>query len=119
VTLIKASCPTCGDVDLRPRQVRLVVCSVPERSSYAFSCPRCSAEVRRPADGEVVRLLRAGGVVAERWDIPAEALEERTGPALGYDDLLDFVLWLERADLPAAAAQLASRPASRPTDRQR
>lgn len=112
MTKIKASCPSCGDVDLTPPQVRLVVCSVPDWSYYSFRCTTCCDEVRKPANAEVVRLLKVGGVVAEPWTIPAEALEERSGPTIGYDDVLDFALWLDGADLIAAAAAVS--PALRP-----
>lgn len=104
MTVIKASCPSCGDVELTPRQVRLVVCSVEERSFYSFSCSSCFEQVRKHAGGDVVALLRTGGVLPERWVIPAEVLEVHHGPALCHDDLLDFVLWLESADLVSAAA---------------
>jgi hypothetical protein len=105
MTVIKASCPACGDVELTPRQVRLVVCSVEARSFYSFSCSGCGDEVRKHAGTDVVALLSSGGVVPERWVIPAEVLEEHDGPALSHDDLLDFCLWLEGADLLAAVAQ--------------
>lgn len=104
MTTIKASCPSCGDVELTPQQVRLVVCSVKNWSYYAFTCTSCLDEVRKPAGRDVVALLISGGVVAEPWNIPAEALEEHDGPLLCYDDVLDFALWLEQADLVAAAA---------------
>lgn len=106
MTTIKASCPGCGDVELTPQQVRLVVCSVKAWSYYGFSCPECLEDVRKPAGTDVVSLLASGGVVAERWVVPAEVLEEHSGPALSYDDVLDFALWLDSADLvvPAAAA---------------
>lgn len=104
MTTIKASCPTCGDVDLTAAQVRLVVCSVQDWSYYAFTCNGCSTEVRKPAGNDVVRLLTTGGVVPEPWTVPAEALEPKSGPRIGYDDVLDFALWLESADLVAAAA---------------
>lgn len=104
MTTIKASCPTCGDVELTPRQVRLVVCSVASRSYYSFQCHTCAQEIRKRATEDIVALLRSGGVVAEHWTIPAEALEERPGAALTTDDLLDFCLMLENADLLAAAA---------------
>ncbi len=113
MTVIKASCPSCGDVELTPRQVRLVVCSLEDRSFYSFSCSECGDEVKKPAGGDVVALLRTGGVLPERWVIPAEALEAHDGPALCHDDLLDFVLWLESADLVSAAAQSTDR--GRPT----
>jgi hypothetical protein len=102
VTTIKTSCPMCGDVELTPAQMRLVVCNQPDRSFYAFSCTNCRDEIRKPADEEVVALLVSGGVIAETWEIPAEALEDHLGPAISYDDVLDFALQLERIDRVAA-----------------
>jgi hypothetical protein len=102
VTTIKASCHVCGDVELKPAQLRLVVCSRVEWSYYAFTCPTCRDEVRKPADEEIVALLVSGGVVAEHWIIPAEALEEHDGARITYDDVLDFALGLDRVDLLAA-----------------
>jgi hypothetical protein len=37
-------------------------------------------------------------VAAERWHVPAEALEEKSGAAITYDDVLDFVLNLHYLD---------------------
>ena len=98
------TCPVCGDVDLTPAQVRLVVCSRIEWSYYAFACTDCNDEIRKPADEEIISLLITGGVDADMWEIPAEALEEHIGPAITYDDVLDFVLALE--DLDSFAAML-------------
>ena len=102
MTTIKASCPMCGDVELTPAQMRLVVCTRSEWSYYSFLCATCQDEVKKPADTEVVTLLVSGGVVAEQWVIPAEALEEHDGPEITYDDVLDFALTLDRVDLLAA-----------------
>ena len=102
MTTIKTSCPVCGDVELTPEQMRLVVCSKSDWSYYSFSCGTCRDEVRKPADDEVVSLLVSGGVRAERWIIPAEALEDHAGMAITYDDVLDFALGLDRVDLLAA-----------------
>ncbi|RZS80085.1 hypothetical protein EV189_3565 [Motilibacter rhizosphaerae] len=98
MTTIKASCPVCGDVELKPAQLRLVVCSQADWSYYAFGCPRCRDEVRKPADEEIVALLVSGGVAAERWHVPAEALEAKNGHRITYDDVLDFVLNMDRLD---------------------
>lgn len=95
MTTIKASCPCCGDVELTPTQVRLVVCTVADWSFYAFTCGTCSDEVRKPAGADVVSLLRTGGVCVERWLVPAEALEPHDGPLISYDDVLDFALQLQ------------------------
>jgi predicted RNA-binding Zn-ribbon protein involved in translation (DUF1610 family) len=104
MTTIKASCPSCGEVELTPADVSLMVCSHAPLSYYAFSCPSCSEEIRKPADDHVVSLLVSGGVPANVWEVPGEALEAKEGPALSYDDLLDFALHLGTTDLLAAAA---------------
>jgi hypothetical protein len=105
MTTIKASCPTCGEVELTPPDVRLMVCSHAPSSFYSFTCPGCSDEVRKPADDHVISLLMSGGVTATVWEIPGEALEPKVGAALNYDDLLDFVLRLGvETDLVALAA---------------
>ena len=112
MTTIKASCPSCGEVELTPADVALMVCSHAPLSYYAFCCPTCSEEVRKPADDHVVSLLVSGGVPAQVWELPAEALELRAGPAITYDDLLDFALRLASDDLLAAAAAAPVRTAS-------
>lgn len=104
MTTIKASCPTCGDVELTPADVSLLVCSSAPLSYYSFGCPTCRVEIRKPADDHIVSLLISGGVPVEVWDVPGEALEPKGGPRLSYDDLLDFALELGVTDLLAAAA---------------
>lgn len=104
MTTIKASCPSCGEVELTERDVRLRVSTQTALSHYAFTCPTCQTEVRKPADDHVVSLLVSGGVRAEPFELPAEALETHDGPPLGYDDLLDLVLHLGTTDLLAAVA---------------
>lgn len=110
MTTIRATCPTCGDVELKPADLRLVVCSRAEWSTYAFDCPACRDEVKKPADEEVVALLVSGGVTVQTWHIPLEALEEHCGPRLTYDDLLDFVLWLDEHDALAGGMPTVPQP---------
>ena len=109
VTTIKASCPTCGEVELTSSDITLRVCNHAPLSYYAFVCPGCRDEVRKPADDHIVSLLMSGGVRAQVWEVPAEALEPKPGPSLNYDDLLDFVLQLGTEDLLAAAATATAR----------
>jgi len=104
VTTIKASCPTCGEVELTSDDIALRVCNHAPLSSYSFVCPSCGDTVRKPADDHIVSLLMSGGVRAEVWEVPAEALEPKPGPDLTYDDLLDFVLHLGSDDLLSARA---------------
>lgn len=99
MTTIKASCPMCGTVEVTQHDIDLRVCDQAALSYYAFVCPGCRDEVRKPADEHVVSLLMSGGVEAHRWKVPAEALETHTGPALTYDDLLDLHQALDDADV--------------------
>jgi hypothetical protein len=78
--------------------MRLVVCNRSEWSYYAFQCTTCADEVRKPADDEIVSLLKSGGVEITRWHIPAEAMEEHYGATISYDEILDFALWLDTND---------------------
>ncbi len=105
MTTIKATCPVCGEVNLTADEVRLMVCSVDEHSYYAFDCGTCVDEVRKPADHTIVSLLISGGVTPIAWEIPAEVLEPKSGPAISYDDVLDFALRLRRTTHIAAFAR--------------
>ena len=103
MTTIKTSCPVCGDVELDPG-------ADAPGGVHALGMVLLLLQLRRPArtrsrsrlTSEVVTLLVSGGVVAEHWVIPAEALEEHAGSAITYDDVLDFALGLDRVDLLAA-----------------
>ncbi len=105
MTTIKASCPTCGEVELTPPDVSLIVCSHAPLSYYSFAARPAQVEVRKPADDHIVSLLVSGGVPAQVWALPGEALELKEGPRLSYDDLLDFALQLGTTDLLAAALE--------------
>ncbi len=102
MTTIKATCPTCGEVGLTPQDIELRVDQDDTSASfYAFDCPSCLGNVRKPADERVVRLLISGGVEVQPLS-PAQArrrLRERfDGPRLTHDDLLDFHVLLQRED---------------------
>ena len=108
VTTIKASCHTCGEVELTSADITLRVCNHAPLSYYSFACPTCDDEVRKPADDHIVSLLVSGGVPPTVWDLPAEYLEVKSGPALSYDDLLDFALQLGETDLLAGKLDRAT-----------
>jgi hypothetical protein len=90
VTTIRASCPTCGDVELTIRDVTVRVCSADDRGTYAFRCPACALVVNKPAERRIIDLLVTAGVSYESWDLPLELFERRGGEPISYDDLLDF-----------------------------
>jgi uncharacterized Zn finger protein len=87
---IRASCPTCGDVEFTAEAVTVRVCAADNAGSYAFRCPECEMAVAKPADQRVVDLLLAAGARAEMWDLPAELGELHEGPPITYDDILEF-----------------------------
>lgn len=90
MTTIKATCPTCGEVDLTAEDVLLRIGGNKTSNTYGFSCPTCTDFVEKPADERIVRLLLSGGVMPVLIHIPAEALEQHDGPPISHDDLLAF-----------------------------
>ena len=108
MTTIKATCPTCGEVGLTPADIELRVDEVDASSSfYAFDCPSCLGNVRKPADERVVRLLVSGGVEVQplvNTPAPRRLAERFDGPKLTHDDLLDFHLLLQRDDVLSVLA---------------
>lgn len=112
MTRIRASCPECGEVDLQPDAVTLLLVraadgEVRDGSAYRFLCPDCSATVTKPADGRIAQLLATGGVPIEEVSSPvALAVAPRDarpphpeapppGPPFTRDDLLDLHLALQ------------------------
>lgn len=105
MTRIRANCPACGEVDLRPDDVVLHVVRAPDGlvtdgSEYRFHCPSCTDEVAKPADERIAQLLTTGGVhVAEAAPaLPPHPEAPAAGPPLTRDDLLDLYLGLQRDD---------------------
>ncbi len=87
---IRASCQTCGDVELTTRDVRVRVCLDDNRGEYAFRCPACQMTVIKPAEPRTIDLLVASGVHLDTWTLPAELSERPDGDPISHDDLLDF-----------------------------
>lgn len=99
-TTIKTRCDGCHEeLELTPSEVSLMICDQPRYSYYEHDCTLCGETTRRHADQFTIGLLISGTVVPIVWAMPAEALEPKTGSVLTYDDLLDFVLELERNDI--------------------
>jgi hypothetical protein len=94
VTTIRANCPSCGDVQLTADDLTVRVCADDERGSYCFRCPDCRRAVAKDASRRIVDLLVSSGVRMQVWRLPAELSENRVGPPLTPDDLLDFHLLL-------------------------
>lgn len=122
VAWIRASCTTCGDVELSIDEVQLLMCASTSEGSYVFRCPACRLIVSKAAEENVVDVLVASGVRLSVWHLPAELDEPHYGSPIGYDELLDFHFqlrddaWMEELD--AMALPRSPRPgASSPPDR--
>lgn len=102
---IRASCPTCGDVELTTADVRVRVCMDDDRGEYLFRCPICRMSVVKGAEARTIDLLVASGVALDTWSLPAELQEAHYGAPITHDDLLDFHALLEDEDLLAAALE--------------
>lgn len=113
MTRIRATCPSCGEVDLRPDDIRLEIvhdglAEVGSGSNYRFLCPDCEQMITKPADERIARLLASGGVAISINRDAAVSPEERlrlahpeeppAGPPLTRDDLLDLHLKLSADD---------------------
>jgi hypothetical protein len=96
MTTIRATCPTCGEVGLRPEDIELRVDNrtTDSASFYAFTCPSCIDRVCKPADERVVRLLVSGGVDALALERVTPSIRT-AGPPINHDDLIDFHALLE------------------------
>ena len=95
---IRASCPTCGDVELTTKDLVVRVCADDNSGAYNFCCPSCSVRVAKAADHHIVDLLGASGVEVVVWSLPAELTERPVGQPITHDDLLDFHDLLQNDD---------------------
>ncbi len=87
---IRATCPTCGDVELTSSDVTVQVCATNDQGSYAFRCPDCRLAVSKLAEQRIIDLLVSSGVRLSVWSLPAELGEPKDGAPFTYDDLLEF-----------------------------
>ena len=81
------------------------VCSDTDQGAYSFLCPTCACRVSKPAEARIVDLLVSSGVRLELWSLPAELAERKAGPAITYDDVLEFHFLLQQPDLLARIAE--------------
>jgi hypothetical protein len=111
VAWIRASCSTCGDVELSIDEVQLMMCASTSEGSYVFRCPTCRLIVSKAAEENVVDVLVASGVRLSMWHLPAELEEQHFGPPIGYDELLEFHFalrddaWMEEINALASAQE--------------
>lgn len=90
VALVRASCPSCGDVELPGSALHARKCETTGEGSYSFGCPECSTVVIKPADQRLIDLLVASGIPLTTWSLPSELAEAHVGDPISYDDILAF-----------------------------
>lgn len=95
MAMIRASCTTCGDIELTSREMVVRVCRDDGAGTYSFTCPACGDLVTKDAEARIVELLVASGVELVTWSLPAELHEVKVGDPIDHDDLLDFHALLE------------------------
>lgn len=95
---VKASCPLCGEVTIRPADIELRVNLADEDDgSYSFLCPECKTRVTKRADRHVAALLMSANVRPVFFR-PATAPQAAGLPPLDVEDLRDFIAALRRED---------------------
>lgn len=95
IAIVRATCPTCGDVELTVDRVQVQHCMSTSVSTYSFQCPECGFIVNKEAADSVVESLTTAGSRLITWSLPAELSEPKLGPRITHDDLLEFHLALE------------------------
>lgn len=85
-TTIRTNCPLCGEVDLRPKDIKIT----PEKDAYVFICTGpCQRRVVKEADQKIIYLLETAGVATQEPPKPLEAIPANLQP-FGLDDIIDF-----------------------------
>ena len=100
---VRASCPTCGEVEVCGTEFTILCCIETMQTIYRFRCSSCASWTVKDAGPGVITLLLRAGARVERWRQPLE-IEERpdnSAPPISEDDLIDFHEAL--AGLPTAA----------------
>jgi len=98
VATIRATCPTCADVELTTRDLSVQICSDTNQGSYSFRCPTCLLAVSKQAEPRIIDLLVSSGVRMHLWRLPAELREPKQGRPFSWDDVLEFHDLLQRPD---------------------
>ena len=89
MTTIRATCGTCGDVELTTADVQVMISEESGEGTYSFRCPHCEAVVVKGSPRHTIDLLVSAGVRYSTWVTPAEApLDQqryRKGAFFPYD----------------------------------
>lgn len=107
--VVRATCDSCGDVELTGDGVKVLACVDTGVATFAFVCPCCGYIVNKSATNQIVASLTSAGCALIPWRLPAELDEPKVGPKIDHDDLLSFHLALESEECHQELANLASK----------
>jgi hypothetical protein len=93
----EARCSWCGLVEAGRDGLHVFV-SPRGAALLEFECPECDRVNYRSLSIADLETLSVAGILPVEGRAPFELLENRSGPPIGWDDLIDFHLDLARAD---------------------
>lgn len=101
-TVVKATCPDCGDIKTTIENITLRVLEGKESEDgqYRFLCPSCNTLVLKPATANTISILSGAGAKTEVYQLPLEIMERPKDdvPPITLDDMIDLHEWLESLD---------------------
>lgn len=106
---VKVDCSTCGEVQVCTTNILLMLCfENMEASSYAFNCPKCSILNEHPVNQLIISILVRYGV-QHAWvtETPPEVAQP---PAIPDQEVLDFLVALDKHDALGSIAELEGQP---------
>lgn len=72
--VVKVTCD-CGDIELHPSDLTLLLNSDTQEDFYSFVCPECGTTMRRLANERVTEVLLAVGVIYKNMQAPITEVE--------------------------------------------
>lgn len=112
----EARCIWCGPVTVEHDGLHVFV-SPRGAALFEFLCPACERINFRPLSIADLEALALAGVRPVGGRAPFELLEERSGPPIGWDDLIDFHQALAQAGNSSDVTWIDGRPGRRALER--
>lgn len=100
---VRATCETCGDIELTIDGVNVRICREDGEGTYLFDCPQCNRGHEKDASRRTLDLLVASGASVVFWSVPVETTVTPDLGPLTHDDLLDFHKLLANDGVVASA----------------
>lgn len=104
--IIQLSAPCCGQVEITPAQVTVVLCSEQRFSYIAFTCPLCEGIQYLHAADDAIDRLTIPGVDFElwEWEMPKLISDTAKPPTISVIDIERFQRDVMGVDRLGAAA---------------